>query len=120
MRLFFSLSVIAAAATSVSAFAPANINSVSRAGTAVNSAVAVAGSEVKAKEAATLSKLAAKDQSAGAISKDVSYMFRKRLLGGRDCWAAGAMTHEVGSGSFSVTEIIILHWNVGLNKRQLK
>jgi hypothetical protein len=69
MRLFWSLSVIAVA-SSVSAFAPSNVNSRQ---TALHSTVApVAASEIKAKQEATLSKLAARDQQSSAISKDVS------------------------------------------------
>jgi hypothetical protein len=71
MRLFWSLSAIAVASTSVSAFAPP-VNSVSRPTSAVYSTVAVAASDVNAKLDATLTKLAARDQQSSAISKDVS------------------------------------------------
>ena len=71
MRLLWSLSVIAVAFSPVAAFAPSNVNSVSRQ-TAVYRTVAVAASDVKAKQDATLTKLAARDQSASSISKDVS------------------------------------------------
>jgi len=71
MRILWSLSAIAVASSSVSAFTPSNINSVSRSSeTAVFSAVAVAASDVKAKHEATLSKLRAKDQQSSEISKD--------------------------------------------------
>jgi RluA family pseudouridine synthase len=69
MRLFWSLSAIVVASSSVSGFAPVT-NTVSRAETAVNSAVAVAASDVNAKAEAAMSRLAAKDQQSNAISKD--------------------------------------------------
>jgi len=70
MRILWSLSAIAVASSSVSAFAPSN--TVSRQ-TAVYSTVAVAGADVKAKQEATLTKMAARDQQSSSISKDVSY-----------------------------------------------
>ena len=73
MRLLWSFSAIVVASSSVSAFAPSSLNYASRQ-TSVYSAVAPpAASDVKAKQEATLTKLAARDQSSSAISKDVSF-----------------------------------------------
>ena len=70
MRLLWSLSALIVASSSVAAFAPASSNAVASRSTALCSAVAAA--DVKAKQDATFEKLAAKDQGASAISKDVS------------------------------------------------
>lgn len=74
MRLLWSAVVIAAASSSVSAFAPVtNGAAVSRSAVAV-SAVATAD-DVKAKQDASIEKLKAKDASSAALSKDVSFLF---------------------------------------------
>ena len=71
MRLIWSAAVIAAAASSASAFAPVNNGAaLARSGVAMS---AVATADVKAKQDASIEKLQAKDASSSALSKDVSY-----------------------------------------------
>lgn len=76
MRLLWSAVVIAAASTSVSAFAPANNGAaLMRSGVAMS---AVATADVKAKQDASVEKLKAKDASSAALSGDVSFLLSKR------------------------------------------
>lgn len=70
MRLFWSLSALVVASSSVAAFAPSSNNGVVARSSALHSTVAAA--DVKAKQDASFEKLRAKDQSSGAITKDVS------------------------------------------------
>lgn len=68
MRLLWSAAVIAAAASSASAFAPVNNGAaLARSGVAMS---AVATADVKAKQDASIEKLKAKDASSAALSKD--------------------------------------------------
>lgn len=72
MRLLWSAAVIAAAASSASAFSPVNNGAaLTRSGVAMR---AVATADVKAKLDASNEKLKAKDASSAALSKDVSYL----------------------------------------------
>jgi hypothetical protein len=71
MRLLWSAAVIAAAASSASAFAPVNNGAALARSSVAMSAVATA--DVKAKQDASIEKLKAKDASSAALSKDVSY-----------------------------------------------
>ena len=70
MRLFWSLSAILVASSSVEAFAPSNNAAVLSRSILLRSTVV--SSDVKAKQDATLEKLRAKDRSSSTISKDVS------------------------------------------------
>ena len=72
MRLLWSAAVLAAASSSVSAFAPVNNGAaVMRSGVAMS---AVATADVKAKQDASIEKLKAKDASSSALSGDVSIL----------------------------------------------
>lgn len=76
MRLLWSAAVIAAAASSASAFAPvSNGAALARSGVAMS---AVATADVKAAQDASVEKLKAKDASSAALSKDVSYPLLSR------------------------------------------
>jgi hypothetical protein len=79
MRLLWSAVVIAAASTSVSAFAPANNGAaLMRSGVAMS---AVATADVKAKQDASVEKLKAKDASSAALSGDVSFLLSRDRKG---------------------------------------
>lgn len=79
MRLLWSAVVIAAASTSVSAFAPANNGAaLMRSGVAMS---AVATADVKAKQDASVEKLNAKDASSAALSGDVSFLLSRDRKG---------------------------------------
>ena len=79
MRLLWSAVVIAAASTSVSAFAPANNGgALMRSGVAMS---AVATADVKAKQDASVEKLKAKDASSAALSGDVSFLLSRYRKG---------------------------------------
>eukprot|EP00577_Skeletonema_sp_RCC1716_P024607 CAMPEP_0113402318 /NCGR_PEP_ID=MMETSP0013_2-20120614/17192_1 /TAXON_ID=2843 ORGANISM="Skeletonema costatum, Strain 1716" /NCGR_SAMPLE_ID=MMETSP0013_2 /ASSEMBLY_ACC=CAM_ASM_000158 /LENGTH=118 /DNA_ID=CAMNT_0000287645 /DNA_START=110 /DNA_END=467 /DNA_ORIENTATION=- /assembly_acc=CAM_ASM_000158 len=85
MRLLWSAAVIAAAASSASAFAPvSNGAALTRSGVAMS---AVATADVKAKQDASIEKLKAKDASSAALSKDevIPYAHKSAIGNQKTC-----------------------------------